>query len=106
MADTYTWNIATLERHLDDGAVYTAHWTLGAERINGQDTYSTGAYGSLGFSAPDPTDFIPYDELTPEVVINWVQTALGADKVTEMEAALSTQLDLQENPDDASGLPW
>ena len=55
---TPEWNIAQLERHLNDGAVYTAHWT-----VNLQDQgESAGAYGSIGFSDPDPTNFTPYDQ--------------------------------------------
>lgn len=108
MADTYTWGIANLERHLDDGVVYTSHWTLSAERTTAAgDTFTAGSYGSVGFGDPDPENFIPYDELTPETVIGWTQEALGgAEKVAEMEATLTEQLDQKENPTDASGLPW
>ena len=106
MADTYTWSIANLERHLSDGVVYTAHWTLGAERVTGGEVYTTGSYGSIGFSDPDPENFIPYDQLTESQVISWVQDALGEEKVIEMEDALSAQLDGQVTPTDASGIPW
>jgi len=108
MADTYTWGIANLERHVTGGVVYTSHWTVNAERTTVPgDTFTAGAYGSVGFSDPDPKNFIPYDELTPEIVIGWTQDALGGDeKVAEIEAALSANLDEQENPVSESGLPW
>lgn len=108
MADTYTWGIVNLERHLSDGVVYTSHYTVNAERTTaGGETLTAGSYGSVGFSDPDPKKFIPYEDLTPEIVIGWTQDALGgADKVAEIEAALTANLDEQENPTDASGLPW
>ena len=106
MTDKYTWGIANLERKLADGAVYTAHWTLNAERVSGTETYSTGSYGSVGFSDPDPKYFIPYAELELSTVITWVQDALGDDTVTEMEAALSSALDNIEQPTGAAGVPW
>lgn len=108
MADVITWNIANLERHISDGVVYTSHWTVSAVRTTDtEDTYSAGAYGSVGFGAPEPDQFIPYEELTPEIVIGWTQTALGGEeKVAEIEASLISQLDQKENPTDASGLPW
>jgi len=108
MADIVTWNIANLERHVADGVVYTSHWTVNAERTTAAgDTFTAGAYGSVGFSDPDPENFIPYDQLTPEIVIGWTQDALGGDeKVAEIEAALSANLDAQENPVNESGLPW
>jgi hypothetical protein len=108
MTDTYTWNIVTLERHLSDGVVYTSHYTVNAERTTaGGDVLTAGSYGSVGFGAPDPDEFVPYEDLTPEVVIGWTQDALGgAEKVAEIEAALTANLDEQENPTNGGGLPW
>lgn len=108
MADTYTWGIVTLERHLDDGVVYTSHYTVNAERTTaGGDTLTAGSYGSVGFGEPDPKNFIPYEDLEEATVIGWTQDALGgAEKVAEIEAALSANLDQQETPTNASGLPW
>jgi hypothetical protein len=105
MADTYTWGIANLERHLSDGIVYTVHWTLSAERTTEDIIFTAGSYGSLGLAAPEG-NVIPYEDLTPEIVIGWTQDAFGEEKVVEMEAALSSSLDEQENPTDASGVPW
>jgi hypothetical protein len=108
MADTYTWNIANLEHHLSDGVVYTSHYTVSAERTTaGGETLTAGSYGSVGFGAPDPKKFVPYEALTPEVVVGWTQDALGgAEKVAEIEAALTANLDEQENPTNGGGLPW
>lgn len=100
MATTFTWHIANLERETADGFVMTAHYTVTAE----DGTYSSGAYGSLGFERPDK--LIPYADLTEEMVIGWVKDAFGAEKVTEIEAALQAQLDEQRNPSKASGMPW
>lgn len=104
MADTvYTWGIAQLERHTADGVVYTAHYTITAA----DGTYSAGAYGSVGLEQPDPDNVIPFADLTPELVIGWVQEKLGGDeKIAEIEAALQAQLDEQHSPTKAQGLPW
>ena len=99
---TPEWNIAQLERHLSDGAVYTAHWT-----VNLQDQgESAGAYGSIGFSDPDPTNFTPYDQLTQEQVIGWVKDTLGEEQVTSIETGLATQIEQKLHPADAQGIPW
>ena len=101
MTTTFTWGINTLERETDDGFVFTAHYTVDAK----DDTYSSGAYGSVGFERPD--NLIPYADLTEPVVIGWVKEALGGDeKVAEIEAALQQQLDQQRNPTKATGVPW
>lgn len=106
MADTYDWGVANLERHLDNEAVYTVHWTVNAQRTVGEDTLATGAYGSIGLDDPDPQDFIPYENLTPAIVIGWVKDKLGEEQVESIETALSSQLDSQQAPKNASGVPW
>lgn len=103
MSTTITWNINTLERNTADGIVFNAHYTVTAE----DDTYSSGAYGSVGLEAPAEGDtVIPYDELTSEIVLGWIQDKLGSEKVAEVEAALQAQIEEQKAPSKATGLPW
>ena len=104
MSTTFTWNINTLERNTADGIVFTAHYTVNAS----DDTYSAGAYGSIGLEAPAEGDpVIPYADLTAETVIGWVKEKLGGDeKIAEIEAALQAQIDEQRTPTKASGVPW
>jgi hypothetical protein len=98
---TFTWKIAQLERETADGFVFTAHYTVDAN----DGTYSSGAYGSVGFERPE--NLIPYADLTEELVVGWVKEALGGDeKVDEIQAALQEQLDQQRNPTKAAGVPW
>ena len=98
MTTTYTWAIANLERHTDDGIVYTVHWTLAAN----DGTYASSAYGSIGLEQPEG-NIIPYADLTPEIVIGWTQDRLD---VPAIEAALQAQLDEQAAPTKAAGVPW
>jgi hypothetical protein len=98
MTTTYTWAIANLERHTADSIVYTVHWTLSAN----DGTYASSAYGSIGLEQTDG-NVIPYADLTPEIVIGWVQAKLD---VPAIEAALQAQLDEQAAPTTAAGLPW
>ena len=96
---TYTWAIANLERNTSDGKVIVAHYTVSAKN----DTYSAGAYGSLGFDGEIET---PFSELTEQQIVGWVTDSLGEEKVIEIEAALQNQLDEQRTPTKAAGLPW
>ena len=101
-ATTYTWAIASCDRTTADGIVFTVHYTVAAN----DGTYASSAYGSIGLEQPEG-DVIPYADLTPELVIGWVQDKLGGDeKVAEIEAALQAQLDEQAAPTKAAGLPW
>ena len=101
MATTFAWGINTLERETDDGFVFTAHYTVNAN----DGTYSSGAYGCVGFERPD--NLIPYADLNQETVVGWVKEKLGGDeKVAEIEAALQVQIDEQRAPSKAKGVPW
>ena len=101
MSTTFTWHIANLERETEDGFVFTAHYTIDAK----DDTYASGAYGSVGFERPE--NLIPFADLTEDLVIAWVQEAIGGEeKVNEIQAALQAQLDEQRHPTKKSGVPW
>lgn len=98
----YTWGVAQMERHTADGIVFTVHYTVAAS----DGTYASSAYGSIGLEQPEG-EVIPYADLTPEIVIGWVQDKLGgAEKVTEIEAALQSQINEQKHPTKAAGVPW
>ena len=101
MSTTFTWNVANLERETSDGYVFIVHYTVNAV----DDTYSAGAYGSLGLERPEG-NLIPFSELTEEIVVGWLKEKFGEEKVAEIEAALQAQLDEQRTPSKAAGLPW
>ena len=104
MSTTFTWSVNSLDRTVADGIVNTVHYSVSAA----DDTYSSGAYGSVGLEAPAEGDaVIPYADLTEAGVIEWVKAAIGGDeKVTEIQAALQTRIDEQRTPTTASGKPW
>ena len=104
MSTTFTWTVNTLERTVADGIVGTVHYSVSAA----DDTYSSGAYGSINLEPPAEGDaVIPYADLTEAGVIEWVKTALGGEeKITEIEAALQARIDEQRTPTTASGKPW
>ena len=98
---TFTWKVSNLDRTLSDGRVNTVHYTVDAR--SDDEVYSSGAYGSIGLEGDVVT---PYADLTEETVVGWVKTALGEDKVTEVQAALDAQLTEQATPTVGSGTPW
>ena len=98
MATTYNWSIVQMDRLTSDGFVVTVHYNVSA--VDGD--YSASTYGTCGYTQ-ESESFVPYDDLTQEVVVGWVQTSLGKDTV---EASLQGQIDAQKNPVQESGLPW
>ena len=94
----FNWDIAQMDRKTSDGFVVTVHYTVSA--VDGDFTAST--YGTVGYTEEE-TNFTPYNSLTKEQVIGWVQNSLGKDTV---EASLADQINAQKNPVQDSGLPW
>lgn len=109
MTATNTWTIAQCDRELADGGITTAHWRVNAEETvgTGDDavTYSATNYGTCGFT-PDPSssDWVDYDSISEDLALSWCFDN-GVDK-DAIEASLAANLDLQQNPTQASGTPW
>ena len=87
-----------MDRNTADGFVITVHYNVSAT----DGTNSASTYGTTSYSPTDET-MKPYEELTEELVIGWVQESLGKETV---EASLQSQLDALATPVQASGLPW
>ena len=92
----YNWIISALdckvkEENLND-VVYTVHWRYTAQNEN---EINAEMYGAQAIGAPSEDEFTPFDEITKEQVIGWLETSLD---VTAMQAQLATQIDLLVNP--------
>lgn len=100
-----TWTISTMEHNTTDGGVIVAHWRVTDSETVGEETYSASAYSTASFTydASSP-DFIPYADLTEEVVLGWCW-ADGVDK-DAVEASLTANIEEQKNPVTEAGVPW
>jgi len=94
----YTWtitNLFTLDLPTEAGYVVNALYIL--EGVDGE--YSASISGSQQFEAnPEKPDFVPYEDLTNEIVVGWVQEALGEDGVGNMQACVDGQIESEKNP--------
>ena len=104
-----TWKVVTLDRQLKDGdkdnVVTTVHWQATDSEVDGENTYSGRAYGSIGLAAPGDS-FTPYADITEEQAVGWAKAALGDDQVAETEKSVENQIDQQKNPTTGEGVPW
>lgn len=100
MAKTYTWKITDLERKIADGFVEIAHWRLYCS----EGDHSVNTYGSVNLDRPDT--LIPYEDLTEDVVISWVEASIGEGMVADMKTNLSNEVDLLVTPENTFGKPW
>jgi len=99
MANTYTWDCKTVdcypEHDSHSDVVYNVHWRLNAESDQ-QDAegnnYSASVYGTHSVNADDISDFIPFADLTNEIVTGWVTTGMGDDEVANLKSGLDAQI--------------
>lgn len=96
---TFNWQIVNMERLTSDGFVVTVHYNVSAS----EEANNVSTYGTTSYTQTEGASYIPYENLTQEVVVGWVQEALGKDVV---EASLQSQLDALKTPVQQSGLPW
>lgn len=99
MTTTYTWSIVNMERLTADNFVVVVHYNVSAT----EGELSASTYGTTSYTQEEGQAFVPYEQLTKEVVIGWVQDALGKEVV---ESSLQSQLDALKAPVQQSGLPW
>ena len=107
MSVTNTWVIEqmncypTSEGQTD--VVFNVYW-----RVNATDgTYNATKYGSVGVMSVAGSQFTPYNQLTHDQVIGWVQDGMGPEVVSNIYAALAIDIKNQANPLVVNPpLPW
>jgi len=96
---TYLWQVVQMDRLTNDNFVVTCHYTVTAT----DGTYTASTYGTTSYTQVEGETYIPYDDLTEDICVGWVQTSIGKDTT---EASLQSQIDLLKNPVQESGVPW
>lgn len=108
MAISYNWVISSMDEYpssegLSD-VVFNIHYRRQASEVDGDKSYFAETYSVLSVSHPDPSTFIPYDQLTKEMVEGWLDAGLD---VAAIDASLAIQIEDQKNPKVISlPLPW
>lgn len=93
------WYINQLECLPKDGDltdfVVNVHWNRNATEVVNEKEYQAYVYGSQSFSKDDVSNFIPYEELTYEIVCGWLD---GSIDVAALDLNLDQQIENQVNP--------
>ncbi len=106
METTYTWLIWNMKRDPVTGSVGEVFYKVRAEKETAQAIYS--GYVLL-LADPASPSFVPYEDLTPDIVIEWVKTKLD-ETGNPSQAMLYENLDAQIAkilaPKEDNGTPW
>ena len=110
MPITYTWTATSLIGYpVIDGetdVVTRACYTVLADDGEGH----TADYSNFALTPIDPSvPFIPYADLTNDIVIGWVQYNIGPDLIASIQGSLAIQVERQIDPPpqpEVLPLPW
>ena len=101
------WIIHSLERLTENGFVFNVHWRYAITEEENNKTYYADTYSVQHYEQDvESEDYIPYEELKEEDVINWLIETFGEEKIEQMEKSLYDNISNQKNPITLSGLPW
>jgi hypothetical protein len=112
MAVSYEWSFPSLDvihNQIDEqtglavqNVVTTVHWVYTAR----DGDYTASMYSTVGLPGPGQP-FTAFEDLTPAIVQGWVETALGADQVAEMQSSLANSIEHQKQPKGGTvAPPW
>ena len=108
MTITYTWKVTGLktraEQDTNDVVVQT-YW----EKIGTDEDGNTGKFsGATPFKPAtiDPNNFVPFSELTEEMVIGWIQNIVVGQYAEHVNGIIQKEIDRKRNPVTEPSLPW
>jgi hypothetical protein len=94
---TFTWIVTTLWTETIAGE--QNYVVIASYNVTGVDgSYTASLSNTAQFSTANVSNFIPYEDLTNEIVIGWIQQDLGVNGVNSIEACIQGQIDSQINP--------
>jgi hypothetical protein len=102
-----TTKIVNLKRIPNNGLVFEVTYIMNFE-LEGEMDRKVGTLEITG----DETDpnFIPFENLTEEVVLSWVTNSLGEEEILKIDSEFTTRLqeriNKKNNPEFLSGTPW
>ena len=96
----YKWIISSLDSYPKNAegltdVICVIHWRYQAEQVQDDKTYFAEVYGASSVPSPDPADFVPYEEVTYEMVCGWLESILDMES---LNANLDSQIADQITP--------
>ena len=93
------WVISAMDCKVQENGlsnvVTNVHWRFQGTEVHEGKTYAAEEYGATAVGTPDPLTFTPFEELTKEQVVGWLEETLDVEAMT---ARLEANIDLQINP--------
>jgi hypothetical protein len=107
MTITYTWAVTGMKATTvgsESNYVVQTYWTKTGTDANG----NTGTFSGATPFTPDPqqSDFTPFDQLTQEIVLGWIQPVVTGSYEEHVNGVIAKQIADKVNPVVEPPLPW
>ncbi len=108
----YTWTVGslyTLDTESETNYVVNAVYeVVGTEELDGV-TYTSSIKDTVTFKVVSGDNFVPYEDLTNNIVVEWIKSEIGDLGVEGSEKAVGGMIDSQVTPPTVptiNPLPW
>lgn len=95
---TYRWNFNPLESYPtasgQTDVVFLVHWQL----YGSTGSYQGDCIGTQTVTYQSGSTFVPFDQLTYDIVYNWMTASMGEEKMNQYTASIAQQIENQINP--------
>lgn len=97
------WTVFNLVRVVPDNVVELVCCTVSL--TEGEHTVTDKVYQRVPYKSPADPGFIPFEQLTEQQTIQWVQEQLGPERLSQIEKGLQQTINEQKKQT-VEGLPW
>ena len=110
MPITYTWKITGLKTKDVDpqhpSAIVQTYW----QKTGTDEAGNTGTFSGATPFTIDPSDasgpFVPFQELTEEIVIDWIKTVVVGSYEEHVNEKIAEQIEQKITPVVEATMPW
>lgn len=99
---TYNWDCRTVDVYPQteigdetfQEVVYNVHYRVsGTKTVDGEDFTSTViGTQTLDSEVIQPEGFVPFSQLTNELVVGWTKEKMGTERISQIEDSISSQI--------------
>lgn len=98
MEINYTWSFNPLEAYPtasgENNVVFLVHWQL----YGSTGSYQGSSIGVQKVSYQTGSTFIPFNDLTYDIVYNWITASMGTEQMNQIMANVAQQIENKINP--------
>lgn len=104
MSYNYEWQFNPLESYPtalgQTDVVFKVHWQcyVSTGSLETSDYYSDFSVGVVPVTYNTESFFIPFNQLTREVVYSWVETAMGIEEINKIQQELVDRIESKIHP--------